>query len=391
MKFTAKGANYVIDQFGVVHQLNPEPYVYDETYASTYDTPEYKTKSDILQAIRLGFISAAHGDFINSLIDVGFGNGAFMKFAKQHIKLVAGIDVTAVNVPDGCYKLDKFEPADVVTFHDCLEHIPDLMFVRDIPAKTIVISLPYCHISDKGLTWFENEYPHLKKNEHLHHFDEQSLIRFMDNMGWYCTAVSTHEDIIRKRPIDKNILSAAFKRKQEVWLPVKDWEGKYEVSSFGRVKSLSRKIGGGSGYYSKERILIQQSDKDGYRQISFPIANRKNVTVRVHHLVANAFVSNPENKPFVNHKNGVRWHNYATNIEWSTPRENVLHGFHCNGREVENVTTRKPIKQMTLTREFVKEWESGLLMEKEGGFNRSAVAKAIREKKPYYGFYWEYV
>jgi len=390
MKFTVKDANYVIDQFGVVHQQNPEPFIYDEKYSAIYDTPEYNERSEKLQALRLGFVMGAHGDYVNSLIDVGFGNGAFMKFAKQQIKFVGGIDVTAVSVPDGCHKLERFDPVDVVTFHDCLEHIPDLMFVRDIPAKTIVISLPYCHIKDKGLAWFENDYPHLKKNEHLHHFDQNSLVKFMDNMGWHCTAISKHEDIIRRREVDWNILSASFKRKQEIWVPVKDWEDKYEVSNFGRVKSLSRKIGWGNGYYSKEKILIEQNTGQGYKQVSFPVANRKNITVRVHQLVANAFVSNPENKPFVNHKNGVRWHNYATNIEWSTPRENVLHGFQYNGRVIDQSKNRKPIRQVSLNGEVVKLWESGVQVEKEGGFDRSVVLQAIKNQKPYYGFIWQY-
>lgn len=391
MRFTANGAQYIIDQLGVVHQQNPEPYTYDEKYCSTYDTPEYQTKSDHLQALRLGFIAGAHGDYVRSLIDVGFGNGAFMKFAKQSVKFVGGIDVTSVSVPEGCHRLTKFDPVDVVTFHDCLEHIPDLMFVRDIPAKTIVISLPHCHINDLGVEWFAKEYPHLKKNEHLHHFDTESLIRFMDNMGWYCIATSHHEDIVRQRDIDWNIITAAFKRKPEVWVPVKDWEGKYEVSNFGRVKSLSRRIGGGKGYMSKERILVECKDPEDYRQVSFPAFNRRNITVKIHKLVADAFVPNVDNKPMINHKNGVRWHNYATNIERVTAQENVLHGFRHNGRVMDQSAMKIPIRQLSLTGEVIKVWESGLQMEKEGGFGRSAIAMAIRKNKPYYGYKWEYV
>lgn len=390
MKFKTKDAEYLIDAFDVIHQLNPEPFAYDKKYISTYSTPKYTSKAKLLQNRRFSFAVGIHGRPINSLIDVGFGDGAFMKLAKEQIKIVGGIDITSLAVPSGCYYTNRFEQVDVVTFHDSLEHIPDLMFMREIPAETIIISLPYCHFKTRGIEWFCNEYYHRKKNEHLHHFDQFSLGKFMDNMGWYCVSISNHEDGIRKRDPEWNILTMGFKRKQEIWKPIKKWEDKYEVSSFGRVKSLSRIIGSGDGYLSKERILKQMQDPDGYMQISFPIENRKNTTAKVHKLVGNAFISNIDDKPCMNHKNGIRWHNYATNLEWVTIQENVQHGFDYNGRIIDQSAMKKPIRQINLAGETIKTWESGLQLEKEGGFNRSAIKKAIDKRKPYYGYYWDY-
>lgn len=390
MKFKANGINYQVDMFGAVHQLDIEPYVYDAKYSSTYDTPEYKHQSEVLQALRISFAIASHGRPINSLLDIGYGNGAFMNFAKRTVKLVGGKDITGVSVPEGCFQTDKYEPVDVITFWDCLEHIPDLMFVRDLPAETIVISLPFCHLKDRGIEWFESEYHHLKKNEHLHHFDKDSLISFMDNMGWCLKSISNLEDIVRQRDPEWNILTASFKRKEEVWLDIKGWEGKYQISSFGRVKSLERRIGWGKGYIQSERILRDCNTPDGYKSVSLTTQNRKYISARIHKLVCHAFHPNFDNKPTVNHKNGVRWHNYATNVEWSTMSENVQHGFDYNNRKIENLSTRKAIRQLNTEGQLIKIWPSMLQMEKEGGYKRHAISLAIKHNKPYYGHKWEY-
>lgn len=213
MKFTAKGREYVIDELGIIHQTDHRPYKYDNDYAAIYDRPEYTHQSEILQAMRLGFASAAHGRWINSLTDCGYGNGAFMKFAKQYVPYVYGVDVTGVNV-DGCYILPELVKSDVLCFHDTLEHIPDLSFLAGLPHETIIVSLPFCHFHTQGLEWFETKYKHLKSDEHVHHFSPFSLKNLMEQMGWKEVARSGHEDIVRKSAHGlQNILSMAFKRK----------------------------------------------------------------------------------------------------------------------------------------------------------------------------------
>jgi hypothetical protein len=103
--------------------------------------------------------------------------------------------------------------ADVYTFWDALEHVPDLSFIEDLPCKTICISLPWCH-HYLGKEWLE-KWKHLKPDEHLHHFNRDSLLRFMKSHGWGKeVGFSSHEDIVRKgddedRP---NILTMAFQR-----------------------------------------------------------------------------------------------------------------------------------------------------------------------------------
>jgi hypothetical protein len=213
MKFESHGRKYATDQYGVIVQQDHKPFIYDPQYASTYDTEAYQRESEKLQALRLGFVYGAHGKRITSIADIGYGNGAFMKFAKQVIPYVYGHDVTGVFV-EGCYIMPEIVKADVITFWDVLEHFVDLSFVKDLPAETVCVSLPYCHIITEGKEWFDNNYPHRKPDEHIRHFNEFSLSAMMDSYGWRTVAVSGHEDIVRKSKHGlQNILSMAFKRK----------------------------------------------------------------------------------------------------------------------------------------------------------------------------------
>lgn len=213
MKFTSHGRQYELDRYGVITQTDHRPYRYDAEYSATYDTDAYRKGSDILQALRLGFVIAAHGKPVSSILDAGYGNGAFMLFAKRSISHVYGHDVTGVMVPK-CYIMPEFVKADVGTFWDVLEHFPNLDFVKDLQFETICLSLPYCHFHTEGKSWFDNEYPHRKPDEHIRHFNEFSLSMLMDSYGWKTVAVSGHEDIIRQSKHGlQNILSMAFKRK----------------------------------------------------------------------------------------------------------------------------------------------------------------------------------
>lgn len=213
MNFISHGRRYQTDQFGVIVQTDHRPFVYDPKYSAIYDKANYKRGSDILQAMRLGFVAAAHGKPIKSLMDVGYGNGAFIDFAKQHVKYVYGYDVTGVPL-DGAYVMPELVKASVYCFWDVLEHFPDLSFIADLQCETICLSLPYCHILTEGKTWFDEKYPHRKPDEHIRHFNEISLGALMDSYGWKTVSVSGHEDVVRKSVHGlQNILSMAFKRK----------------------------------------------------------------------------------------------------------------------------------------------------------------------------------
>lgn len=212
MKFTSHSRQYEIQPTGVIYQTDHRPYVYDAEYSAIYDKELYRRGNDILQSMRYGFACAAHGRKINSIMDVGYGNAAFIDFVKQHVPYVYGYDITGVPL-NGAYQMPEMVKADCYCFWDVLEHFPSLDFLHTLPTETICISLPYCHFQTEGKDWFETKYKHRKPDEHIRHFNQFSLCNELALYGWKCISVSAHEDIIRKSTHGlQNILSAAFKR-----------------------------------------------------------------------------------------------------------------------------------------------------------------------------------
>lgn len=113
---------------------------------------------------------------------------------------------------------------------------------------------------------------------------------------------------------------------KEIWKPIKGFEGLYEVSNLGRIKSCDKEwaIYRGVISHRKGQIMKDKEVAGGYMQISLS-KNGKQSMHLTHRLVASAFVDNIDNKPHVNHKDGNKKNNHADNLEWVTPSENQIH------------------------------------------------------------------
>ena len=108
---------------------------------------------------------------------------------------------------------------------------------------------------------------------------------------------------------------------EEIWRPVVGYEGLYEVSNIGRVRSLDR------FYYRlhKGKVLSPTKDRYGYLTVTLN-CNGKSKTIKIHRLVAQAFLPNPDNLPQVNHKDEDKTNNNVDNLEWCTAKYNVNFG-----------------------------------------------------------------
>lgn len=146
--------------------------------------------------------------------------------------------------------------------------------------------------------------------------------------------------------------------KTEQWRDVLGYEGLYEVSNLGRIKSNNYR------HTKKSGIRCQGNASCGYLNIGFN-KNNKYKTYLTHRLVATAFIPNPKNKPQVNHKKGNKKNNVETNLEWNTCAENSIHSY-----EVGLSNGRKGIKHHS-----VKLTEKQVIEIKESNANQIFLAK----------------
>lgn len=112
----------------------------------------------------------------------------------------------------------------------------------------------------------------------------------------------------------------------ELWLSIPGFNG-YEVSSIGNVKSSDKNCILKGGKFVRKGKILKSSNNGGYRQVVLYANNITPVTIKVHRLVALAFIPNPENKETVNHKNGIKNDNRVENLEWATRSENTKHKY----------------------------------------------------------------
>jgi hypothetical protein len=123
--------------------------------------------------------------------------------------------------------------------------------------------------------------------------------------------------------------------KTEIWKSIAGLEGYYEVSSFGRVRSLDRYVKSKTGSDDSFRVgrILRPSVSGRYKIVSMMV-NGKAISASVHRLVAVTFLVNEKLLPFVNHKDWNKHNNHVDNLEWCTAKENSKHG---SGRKIKRL------------------------------------------------------
>lgn len=114
---------------------------------------------------------------------------------------------------------------------------------------------------------------------------------------------------------------------KEIWKPIKNYEGLYEISNLGKVRSLPRlKHFGERIYTTKTRILRSSDNGYGYKIVTL-CKNNKHKKAYVHHLVAQTFIPNHNKLPEINHIDGIKENNAVDNLEWITRADNIKHAI----------------------------------------------------------------
>ena len=180
----------------------------------------------------------------------------------------------------------------------------------------------------------------------------------------------------------------------EVWRPIAGYEGLYEVSSLGRVRSLDRVItrlsrwGTESTLKVKGVILQPNNHTNGYQTV---LLSNKGCCVGflVHRLVAKAFVPNPDNLPEVNHKDECKKNNRADNLEWCDRVYNVNYG---DARIKHSAKTSRRIEQLTLDGKHVAFYDSQKRAIEQNGYSNGGMDWALKNtNNTAYGYKWRYV
>ena len=181
-----------------------------------------------------------------------------------------------------------------------------------------------------------------------------------------------------------------IKAEFELWKDVKSFEGLYQVSTLGRVRSLDKyidvKIRNVDKVLKRGKILKPVYDKNGYLKV-FLCKNGKGTYFRVHRLVAKTFIPNPDNLPCVNHKDEDKTNNYPYNLEWCTYKYNTNYGTAIKRRAEKR---SKKVYQYDMQGNLIKEWSSVAEAGRNGYKANAISACCLGKLKTHQNFIWSY-
>lgn len=169
----------------------------------------------------------------------------------------------------------------------------------------------------------------------------------------------------------------------ETWLPVKDYEGLYEISNLGNIRSLKRHSTSG-----KVLTPSMSRKRKGYLQVTLS-KNDVHETKTIHRMVAKAFIPNPNELQEVNHKDGNKLNNCAENLEWVTREENTEHAIKMGLRKpmFNNPLRSFPVNQYSLDDKFIKSYPSMREAERQTGVRHKAISECCTGKNKSAGGY----
>lgn len=174
----------------------------------------------------------------------------------------------------------------------------------------------------------------------------------------------------------------------EVWKDIKGYEGLYKISNIGRIKSLGRlKTNGKNKYISHEIILKPWVNAQGYLCAALWAKGKKVKTMLVHRLVAEAFIPNPNNYPYVNHMDENKQNPKAENLEWCTMEYNFKYGTALE-RMAESKS--KKVYQYSKEGKLIREWKSTKECGRNGYDDVSVWKCCTGKSKTHNGFIWSY-
>lgn len=174
----------------------------------------------------------------------------------------------------------------------------------------------------------------------------------------------------------------------EIWNRILGFE-RYEASSLGRLRSCARVCwnprGRGYSYLKKERVLRAKPDTNGYLMHTLVCDGASKTQFLAHRLVALAFIPNPQQKPFINHKNGLKTDNRPDNLEWCTKVENGAHavaaGLHTALRgEINGNSVLRLAQVLSIREQYTTGRRSQWSLAREHQVGRSTIQAIVTRK-----------
>lgn len=164
----------------------------------------------------------------------------------------------------------------------------------------------------------------------------------------------------------------------EIWKDIEGFNGRYQISNLGRVKSLNY------NNTKQEKILVNSLSNRGYYRVSLSLEGQVK-QYNVHRLVAEAFIPNPNQLPFINHIDENRTNNNVDNLEWCSVQYNNTYGTALDKRRI---SQNKPVRCIETQQVFESAKQAGLLLD----INPSSISKCCRgQRKTCNNLHWEFV